>query len=561
MSSPAAHGRKGSACAPDTESRSEAQRLLDKGKPVARRGRKARGLSLQRQPSRRKEALQCPPSPSSDCSPSPWRVLALAAPASAAGPEAGQLNFARAAESDFDKHTQNPSAGDQAFMRDKFWRMRTYAPYFDSRLSWYRNAWTYKNLYAIYEGESTWSHEHADWILRDAAGRKLYIPFGCDGGTCPQYAGDFGNPAFRGPLDRRRSSDQSANYKGVFIDDVNLDIRVGNGNGDTVMPVDPRTGQTMTEANYRRYIAEFTEQIKAALPGKEIVHNAIWFADDDDPSVRRELDAATHIELERGVNDAGIRGGGGQVGYETFMKRIDRLHGRGKGVIFDSHADGASATSSTRWPPTSSSPRGNDGFGSSWRSAPGDWWKGYDVQLGAPRGGRYEWNGMLRRDFERGYVLVNQPDSPSRSVRLPAGSHGPAGDPRGAVSLGAGQGKIVLGRVPAAVGRPVLKVTTNPLTRLRARRSRTSRPVIRRARRTAKLRGRVRRATGGKVRVTVQRRVRGGWRASRTVVARVSKSGAFNRTFRSLPRGGYRIKATYAGQKSATSVRHFRIRR
>ena len=135
---------------------------------------------------------------------------------------------------------------------------------------------------------------------------------------------------------------QAQNYKGVFVDDVNLDIRVGNGQGDTVMPIDPRTGQTMTEANYRRYIAEFTEQIKAALPGKEIVHNAIWFADDNDPSVRRELDAATHIELERGVNDAGIRGGGGQVGYETFMKRIDRLHGRGKGVIFDSFAEGAS---------------------------------------------------------------------------------------------------------------------------------------------------------------------------------------------------------------------------
>ena len=103
-------------------------------------------------------------------------------------------------------------------------------------------------------------------------------------------------------------------------------------------------------------MAEFTEQIQAALPGKEIVHNAIWFADDDDPSVRRELDAATHVELERGVNDAGIRGGGGQWGYETFMKRIDRLHGRGKGVIFDSFAE-APATSSTRWPPTSSCPR------------------------------------------------------------------------------------------------------------------------------------------------------------------------------------------------------------
>ena len=70
------------------------------------------------------------------------------------GPRRRSVRFTRAAESDFDKHTSSPSAGQATFMRDSFWRMRTYAPYFDSRLSWYRNAWTYKDLYAVYrDGE------------------------------------------------------------------------------------------------------------------------------------------------------------------------------------------------------------------------------------------------------------------------------------------------------------------------------------------------------------------------------------------------------------------------
>ena len=59
------------------------------------------------------------------------------------------------------------------------------------------------------------------------------------------------------------------------------------------MPIDPRTGQAMTEADWRRYMAEFTEQIRAALPGKEIVHNAIWFAGHDDPVRPARARAAT----------------------------------------------------------------------------------------------------------------------------------------------------------------------------------------------------------------------------------------------------------------------------
>ena len=50
------------------------------------------------------------------------------------------------------------------------------------------------------------------------------------------------------------------------------------------------------------------EQLRAELPqDAEIVQNQVYFhAGPANPYVRRAIDAATHIEIERGVNDSGI---------------------------------------------------------------------------------------------------------------------------------------------------------------------------------------------------------------------------------------------------------------
>ena len=52
---------------------------------------------------------------------------------------------------------------------------------------------------------------------------------------------------------------------------------------------------------------------------------------------------------------------------------------------------------------------------------PDGWWNGWDTNLGAPLNNRYAWNGLFRRDFERGSVFVNQPDKPTVTV-APGGS-------------------------------------------------------------------------------------------------------------------------------------------
>src|SRR5262245_37017157 len=116
-------------------------------------------------------------------------VLGCSDVAMGASPErdrAGKIHFARAADSSFDRFTQAPTVDRQAWMRSKYWRMRAYSPYFDSRNAWFGGAWAYKDAMAIYPSET----KPANFYLKDAQGRRLYIWFGCGGGTCTQYAGD-----------------------------------------------------------------------------------------------------------------------------------------------------------------------------------------------------------------------------------------------------------------------------------------------------------------------------------------------------------------------------------
>ena len=152
-------------------------------------------------------------------------------------------------------------------------------------------------------------------------------------------------------LHRRREGNIAKGYKGIFVDDVNLAFNVGNGAGQPVAPIDPRTGVPMTHDAWQRYFAEFMEQLRAELPATaEIVQNQVYFhVGLSSPYVKRAIEAATYIEIERGVNDTGLRGGTGKFGFETVLAWIDYAHSRGKGVIYDVQADWVA---STRSPPT-----------------------------------------------------------------------------------------------------------------------------------------------------------------------------------------------------------------
>jgi len=355
--------------------------------------------------------------------------------------EAGKVNFFRDADSEFDRYTSNPTPQQQEWMRTKFWRMLVYVPYFNARVGWFPNAWFYKDLYAIYVN-SVVATEHPEWILRDAGGTRLYIPWGCANGTCPQYAADPGNQAFRDQWIAAARTTLAKGYRGLYVDDVNLELsRVSDGSGRAVVPIDPRSGGSMTVADWRRYMAEFTEAIRAAFPQAEIVHNVLWFLGTNDPSIQRELLSADFINIERGVNDAGIHGGG-TYGFETFLAYVDWLHARARYVLLDASATtlaereyGLAAYFLLR--------SGNDGTGNKQGATPDNWWPAYQLSLGDALGDRYAWQGVLRRDFQQGFVLVNEPDASTVTLDLGNTYLDLSGQPRTSVTLGPAAGAVL----------------------------------------------------------------------------------------------------------------------
>jgi hypothetical protein len=332
----------------------------------------------------------------------------------------GKVRFYNLADSEFDVYSRNPSEAMQAWMRAHYYRMQTYTPYFDSRLSWYPDAWFYKDAYAIYRGSSL-LEEHPDWILRDKEGNPLYIPWGCADGGCPQYAADFGNQAFRDHWIDEAGAALERGYRGIWIDDVNMTWRVGDVNGRQVIPVDPRTGEPMTLQNWRRYLAEFMEQIRTALPDAEIAHNAIWFAGDlDDRYIRRQTQAADYFNFERGASDGGLTGGSGRYGFETFLGFIDEVHALGTDTILmdEGSTEEAREYGLAAWFLISN---GAD-LMSSMKieyTAPNSWWSGFGLNLGPAEGPRYQWASVLRRDFACGLVLLNQPSAAELTLSLP----------------------------------------------------------------------------------------------------------------------------------------------
>jgi hypothetical protein len=362
----------------------------------------------------------------------------------ASGP-AGQVNYVIGTDSSWDQYTSNPSAAIEQWFLTNSWRIKTFSPYFDSRLKWDPNAWVYLDLYAIYKNGAL-ATTHPEWVLKDPNGNKLFIPWGCSGGTCPQYAADISNPLYRNWWIAQAQQLRSTGYRGLWIDDVNLEFRVSDGTGNQVAPLDNQTGKPMLYDDWRRYMAEFTEQIRAAFPGWEIVHNAIWYADTPtrtaDPYIQREIGAANYINLERGVVDSGITGGSGTWSLNALFAYVDAVHALGSNVVLDNYPGSQNYALASYFMVSN----GGDAV-SSMGMTPTNWWNGFSVNLGSALNARTTWQGVDRRDFTGGMALVNPPQSHSVTLTLPGTFYRIDGTPVTQVTLGAADGIVLLGSV------------------------------------------------------------------------------------------------------------------
>jgi len=367
--------------------------------------------------------------------------------------EAGRVQFLRVANSAFDAEVlaaeENPRL--QAFWDAHYSRIRAYAPFYERHSYNGSPVWTppptdfYRDLYAIYNDRSgrRLIARHPDWVLRDAAGQPLYIQFECSGQSCTQFAADVGNAEFRSHWIAGARRTLAAGYDGIFIDDVNLQMKVSDGTGSFTRPIDPRTGMPMTNADWRRYVADFTVQVREAFPEAEIGHNSIWFVDRRHPQVARAADAADYVVLERGATDPGHRAGRGRYGFDTFLDHIDWLHDRGLGVVLEPYGlnDSLRELELAVYFLISN---GTDAIASTFEADPGDWWRGWDADLGSPEGERTVWRGVLRREFSNGMVLVNPAGSSRQVLALDEQYETLEGDRVSRVTLAGRQGRVLL---------------------------------------------------------------------------------------------------------------------
>ena len=364
----------------------------------------------------------------------------------------GRVNYIENAKANFDQYTAAPNLAQQQWLQNHFAAMVVYEPYFDSRLSWFPNAYAYSDFYGIAKG--SWEENvHPEWIARDQYGNWLYIPYNCGGGTCAMYAADISNPAFRAAwINNVRGLWQ---YQGLCIDDVNLEFRVSDGSGNPVAPVDFNTGKPMTYDAWRNYMATYLEEVKAAVPNMKIMENAIWYAGPagttpgTDMQVQRQIATADIVSLERGVaSDAGLMGGTGFWSVYSFFGYIDRIHAAGKGVSLQEYsldAGGLEYGLASYFLIST----GKDSIGDT-GTTPNNWWSGYDVDLGTPLGPRSYSNGIFERDFTKGKVLLGEPGLSTQTVSLGGTFTRLDGTPVTSISIGGAQGAVLLGNGPAS---------------------------------------------------------------------------------------------------------------
>jgi hypothetical protein len=302
--------------------------------------------------------------------------------------------------------------------------MIAYSPYFDTRQTRYNGeAFVYTDLYGLPVGDPR-ATDNPDWLLRTSTGASVYIPWGCAvAGGCPQYAADVGNAEFKVDFTARIGDLLARGYEGVIIDDVNLLRRFSDVNGQDVTPINPRTGAPMLMSEWRVAVVALLERVRAEYPDARIMHNSIWYADSpalDNPNVGRQIAAADVIMMERGATDPGLTGGTGTYSYAKFIAFIDRVHRLGADVLL---LDQSATTYDEQLFNVATAlltSNGRDYVSTETVAhiAPGSIWSGFDVDLGDALGGHSEQSGLWRRDFERGFVLVNGPESLTRTVQL-----------------------------------------------------------------------------------------------------------------------------------------------
>jgi hypothetical protein len=347
----------------------------------------------------------------------------------------GQVRFVKDANSSFDAQD---IAANSVWINKHFYRMTGYSPWFERNLGWYHRARLYDDAYAIYKG-SPMASEHPGWIARDANANKLYIPFHCSGATCPIYAADISNRAWRSHYISALKVTLAKGYIGVFVDDVDMWANTSNGSGQLVAPIDHNTGKAMTDEVWRAYFVRFMEELRAAIPGYEITHNQVWYAAGGpavNAQVAQSMRQANWINIEFGVDDQSLSGGTGAQSLYSLLNYVDAVHSLGTAIDMS-----GSGTSLRELEYTLAGyflvNNGKDLVSGNNSQTVTHFWRGWGVSLGEAAGARTRTpEGLFERKFTGGLVYLNEPGASPKTIALPSPMKNTAGQTVTSVTLG-----------------------------------------------------------------------------------------------------------------------------
>ena len=396
------------------------------------------------------------------------QIAFLVAPVQGIAGGEGRVAFFASQGPDTDAHfVAADSAGpgpQRDFLTSRYARSLTY-DFAAARdwVAWYPNAWLYKDAYGLQASDL--DGPMGRFVLRDPGGRPMHLDYACGGdGTCPQYALDITSAGYRAAwIAELRDRQLQPGHRGIFVDDVNFDRLVCGDAGATcsaaVIPVGA-DGRPVTTGRWQAAMARFMREIREAFPGEEIVHNQRYSQAGGlsggvprSEHVRAAIEHADLIEVEGSYNDSGLLPGRGRFGWETLRSWIGYIHSRGKGVVHDQGAPKPEYALATYLMDST----GRDLIGHAYRRVPGDWWReGWELDLGSARGPAFADQGVVRRDFERGTVLVRRPGSPSGPVALDGRYELLDGTPAGGLVRVAEDDGLVLRTGPADPEAPLV---------------------------------------------------------------------------------------------------------
>ncbi|MBJ7521616.1 MAG: IPT/TIG domain-containing protein [Solirubrobacteraceae bacterium] len=372
---------------------------------------------------------------------------AQAAPEDSGNP--GKVRFVKRMDSGFDPFIATNA--NSAWINQKFWRMEVFDPHFVNvgAVSWYTKGWAYFNSHGFWPDDTS----RLQWGLKSPSGELAYINWGCEDGACDRRAGDITNPDFRKNYVDELKLLMTRGYIGAWIDDVNMNLDLTNRAGAPIQVYSPSLGRVMTSEDWRKAMATFMEEIRAAIPNKEILHNSPWGAGRDwtsganyanwFPEIDRQIKAADYINREGGfASDGGLRGGNAEWSIRAVHRYADKVHANGAGIIIDDFVPSAVGREYTLANYLLVS-NGRDGVGEM-SQTPQNWWSGWETDLGQASGPRYEWQGLIRRDFAGGMALVREPESSTTgAIPLPAPMKKLDGTTVSTVTLSASQGIVL----------------------------------------------------------------------------------------------------------------------